>query len=170
MPPSTSSSAGAHSSDAFLTVTGKTQGVIKGECGVPGHKDEIDVITWQWGVDSPSAVGSTQATKRRIHEPLVVTKHLDAASTRLMSALTRNEELKAVKLALRKAGETDDYFTIELKAARVSNLHVQADPDGGVHEVVKFAFQQIEVTYRAQSTSGSLGGTQVFQDELSAAS
>lgn len=153
--------------DVFLAVVGKKQGPIKGECRSVGHVDDISVLTWQWGLSAPTAVGTTQATHRRVHEALVVTKHLDSASTRLMSALSVNEHLKSVKLSLRKAGlEKDDFFTIELEAARVASLHVESDGNGGVHEVVKFVFQKIQVTYQPQLAGGGRGGSQVFQDEL----
>ena len=166
-PRPTTASAGDGSADVFLAVVGKRQGQIKGECRAVGHVDEIAALTWQWGMSSPSAIGSTQATRRRVHEELVVTKHLDAASTRLMNALATNEELKSVKLSLRKVGASkDDFFTIELEAGRVSDLHVESDDSGGVLEIVKFAFQKIEVTYQPQLAAGGLGGSQVFQDEL----
>jgi len=162
LPPDTGGAA-----DVFLAVVGKKQGPIKGECRSAGHVDDINVVTWQWGLSAPTAVGTTQATGRRVHEALVVTKHLDSASTRLMSALAVNEELKSVKLSLRKAGlGSDDFFTIELEAARVASLHIETDGGGGVHEVVKFVFQKIAVTYQPQLTGGGRGGSQVFQDEL----
>jgi len=165
LPTSTAGPVGT--ADAFLTIVGKKQGPLKGECREVGHVDDITVLTWQWGMSAPSAVGSTQATRRRVHEALVVTKQLDSASTKLMNALAVNEELKSVTLSLRKAGDhKDDFFTIKLEAGRVSSLHVESDENGGVHEVVKFAFQKIEVTYQAQLSGGGLGGAQVFQDEL----
>ena len=157
--------------DVFLSIVGKKQGPLKGECRAVGHVDDINVLTWQWGMSAPSAVGTTQATRRRVHEALIVTKQLDSASTKLMSALAVNEELKSVTLSLRKAGDhKDDFFSIKLELGRVSSLHVESDGGGGVHEVVKFAFQKIEVTYQPQLTAGGLGGAQVFHDELDVAS
>lgn len=169
MPPHTPSSPTdtGGMSDVFLNVVGKKQGPIKGECKSVGHVDDITVLTWQWGLSAPTAVGTTQATRRRVHEALSVTKQLDSASTRLMSALSVNEELKSVKLSLRKAGlGSDDFFKIELESARVASLHVESDGAGGVHEVVKFVFQKIAVTYQPQQSGGGAGGSQVFQDEL----
>jgi type VI secretion system secreted protein Hcp len=163
----TSTAGPVATADVFLAVVGKKQGALKGECRAVGHVDDINVLSWQWGMSAPTAVGSTQATRRRVHEALIVTKHLDSASTRLMNALAVNEELKSVTLSLRKAGDhKDDFFSITLEAGRVSSLHVESDGSGGVHEVVKFAFQKIEVSYQPQLTAGGLGGAQVFQDEL----
>ena len=163
----TSTAGAVATADAFLAIVGKKQGPLKGECREAGHVDDISVLTWQWGMSAPTAVGTTQATRRRVHEALIVTKHLDSASTKLMNALAVNEELKSVTLSLRRAGDhKDDFFTIKLETGRVSSLHVESDDSGGVHEVVKFAFQKIAVTYQPQLTAGGLGGAQVFQDEL----
>jgi type VI secretion system secreted protein Hcp len=155
------------SADVFLAVVGKRQGPIKGECSAVGHVDDITVLSWQWGMSAPTAIGTTQSTGRRVHEALVVTKQLDSASTRLMSALTTNEELKSVTLSLRKSGmNKDDFFKVELEVGRVAGLHIESDGSGGVREVVKFAFQRIEITYQPQLSGGGRGGGQVFQDEL----
>jgi len=169
-PPPTSKAGPVETADAFLAVVGKKQGPLKGECASPGHVDEITVLTWSWGVSSPNAIGSSQATGRRTYEPLIVTKHLDSASTKLASALATNEELKTVTLSLRKAGDhKDDFFKIKLETARVTSLHAESDGEGGVHEIVKFTFQKIEVTYQPQLAGGGVAGAQVFQDEFQAA-
>src|SRR5690349_2681654 len=89
------------SADAFLAMSGKRQGAIKGECKSTGHVDEITVVGWQWGLSAPTAVGTSQTTGRRVYEALVITKHIDAASTKLMAALATNEEIKSAKLSLR---------------------------------------------------------------------
>jgi len=168
-PPLNSTSAA--SADAFLAISGKRQGAIKGECKSTGHVDEITVIGWQWGLSAPTAVGSNQATGRRVHEALVITKHIDAASTKLMAALATNEEIKTAKLSLRKAGlAADDFMTIELGQARVTGLHIDFGDDGGTREVVKITYQKIDVTYHPQLSAGGKGGTMSFTDELSTSS
>ena len=168
-PPPVSTAGPVGAADVFLAVVGKKQGPLKGECSSPGHVDDITVLTWQWGVNSLHAIGSGQATGRRTYEPLIVTKHLDSASTKLASALATNEEMKSVTLSLRKAGDhKDDFFKIKLELARVTSLHAESDGNGGVHEIVNFTFQKIEITYQPQLAAGGLGGAQVFSDEFQA--
>jgi type VI secretion system secreted protein Hcp len=152
--------------DAFLAVKGKVQGPVKGECQSAGHVDEISILTWEWGMSSPTSAATGQASGRRIHEFLVVTKSLDSASTKLMNALATNEELKTVTLALRKSGMAkDDFFTIELETGRVVGQHIAYDAKGGTVEVVKFSFQKITVTFSPQASGGGKGGAMTFSDE-----
>jgi type VI secretion system secreted protein Hcp len=155
------------SADAFLSMSGKRQGAIKGECKSTGHVDEITVVGWQWGVSAPTAVGSGQATGRRVYEALVITKHIDAASTKLMAALTTNEEIKSAKLSLRKAGlAADDFMTIELGQARVTGLHIDFTDDGSTREILKITYQKIEVNYHPQLTGGGKAGSMSFTDDI----
>jgi type VI secretion system secreted protein Hcp len=161
-------SVGASSaSDIFLHLQAKRAGKIKGESVAPGHEDDIQVRSWRWGVSSAAAIGSVQATGRRSYTGLTVVKHIDAATTPLMSALATNDEIKEAKLTMRKAGEGQiDYFLITLKGARVSQLEHQVDATGEAMEVVTILFTKVEVEYRTQKSTGGRGGSTVFQDEI----
>jgi type VI secretion system secreted protein Hcp len=155
------------SADAYLAVVGKKQGPLKGECETPGHEDEIGVIAWRWGVTAPTAAGSTQATGRRVYDPLHVDKFVDAASTKLINALASNEELRSVTLNMRKAGaEEEDFLTITLERARVVGSEIRSSPSGGLYETVTFAYQKIEIDYHPQQHTGQRGAATSFSDEL----
>ena len=163
--PTGGSSAG--SSDIFLQVQAKRAGKVKGEATSPGHEDDIIVVSWQWGVSASSALGSTQATSRRSYRGLTVIKHIDSATTALMSALATNDEIKEAKLTMRKPGaEQMDYFIVTLKNARVSALEHATDLHGNTAETVTLMFTKVAVEYRPQKSSGGRGGSFVFEDEL----
>lgn len=153
--------------DAYLSVVGKKQGPLKGECQTTGHEDEIGVIAWRWGVSSPTAPGSARATGRRVYDQLEVDKQVDAASTKLLNALATNEELRSVVLSLRKAGtEDEDFLQLTLERARVTGSHMLSSPAGGLYETVAFAFQRIEIQYHPQQRTGQRGAVTSFSDEL----
>ena len=152
--------------DAYLSVTGKRQGPLKGEALAPGHDGDIAVLAWRWGMAAAAAQGATKAAGRRIFGALHVDKLVDASSTKLLSAMASNEELRAVRLGLRKAGADEDFFTVELERARVSSVDLLSDADGGLFESVKFGFHKIVVTYHAQQVNGRRGAAMVFSDEL----
>jgi type VI secretion system secreted protein Hcp len=155
------------SPDIYLAVVGKKQGALKGECQVPHHLNEISVMHWTWGMTASLAAGSTQATGRRIHAPLIVTKKMDAASTKLMNALSQNEELKSITLSMRKGGMGDeDFCSVKLEKARLADIHLSSDETGSVIETLRFSYQKIEVTYYAQQDGGGRSGGMTFQDEL----
>jgi type VI secretion system secreted protein Hcp len=154
--------------DFFLAVVGKKQGAVKGESTVPKHLGEIGVVHWSWGIAAPLAAGSTQTTGRRVHDQLSITKRLDSSSTKLMNALSQNEELKSVTLSMRKGGMAleEDYCTIKLEKARLTEIRFDSDASGSVTEHLRFAFQKVEITYHAQLNGGARGGGMTFQDEL----
>ncbi len=152
--------------DAFLAVVGKKQGAIKGECETPGHIGEIAVLAWRWSVSSPTAHGTTSATGRRIYEVLEVDKLVDGSSTRLLNSLATNEELKNVKLGIRKAGTSDEEFMVmTLELARIVSSAMRSSPYGGLYETVAFAYQKIQIDYHPQQSIGLRGAQSSFTDQ-----
>ncbi len=157
----------AAGADAYLSVRTKRAGELKGEVAVKGHENSIDVHGFEFGVAASSAIGSGQATARRQYKHLVVMKRLDSSSTSLMSALATNDEIKELKLSLRKPGlGQEDFFTITLSGARVVGLDIDFDAGGETVERASFAFTKIDVEYRVQGADGILGAASTFADEL----
>lgn len=153
--------------DIFLHVQTKRAGKVKGEATEPGHADDIQVDGWQWGLSAGSAIGHTQATSRRSYAALTVHKHIDSATTALMSALATNDEVKEAKLTLRRAGgDQEDFFTVKLENARITSVQHSGEADGGTRETVTIAFTKVEVEYKPQKSTGQRGGSHVFNDEL----
>lgn len=154
-------------SDIYLHVQTKRAGKIKGESVVEGHKEDIIIASWQWGLSASSAIGSTQATGRRSYTALSVQKGIDMATTALMSALASNDLVKEARLTMRKSGGTqDDFFIITLKDARITGVSHVATHEGNTIENVQFTFTKVEVEYRPQKETGGRGGSTTFTDEL----
>jgi type VI secretion system secreted protein Hcp len=158
---------GQGGSDVFLRVQTKRAGKVKGEATSPGHEEDIIVDRWQWGLTASSAIGNTQATARRSYSALTIHKRIDSSTTALMSALATNDEVKEAKLTMRKAGgDQQDYFTITLKAARISGVTHSTGNDGETTETVAIVFTKVEVEYKPQKSTGIKGGSMTFTDEL----
>jgi type VI secretion system secreted protein Hcp len=161
------SNAPAGGADIYLSVRTKRAGELTGEAHGKGHDGAILAHGFQFGVSSGSAIGSGQATARRQYKHLIVMKRLDSASTSLMGALATNDEIKELKLSLRKPGDgQDDFFTIKLAGARVVGVDLDCDAGGETVERATFAFTKIEVEYRVQGADGVLGASSTFADEL----
>lgn len=159
--------AGGTAADVYLHVQTARAGKVKGEATGPGHADDIDVLSWQWGLSASSALGSTHATSRRSYSALTVIKRIDQATTALMSALATNDAVKEAKLTLRRAGgDQEDFFIITLKDARITSLQHHGDGDGETRETLTIAFNKIEVEYRPQKATGLRGGSTTFTDEI----
>jgi len=161
------SNAPADGADIYLSVRTKRAGELKGEAASKGHQNAILAHGFQFGLSSGSAIGSGAATGRRQYKHLVVMKRLDSSSTSLMSALATNDEVKELKLSLRKPGDgQDDFFTITLAGARVVGLDLECDETGHTVEHVAFAFTKIDVEYRVQGGDGVLGASSTFSDQF----
>jgi len=156
--------------DMFLKIEGTKQGPIKGESTDASHKDEIDVLSWSWGMQASTSIQSgLQAGKTSISE-LVVTKRADKASTALMISLRNNEILKKATLTVRKAGQNPlEYLKIVLEQARIVSFSTTGgSAEGGpeVKETVALAFKKISVQYVPQGADGQAQGSTSFETEL----
>jgi type VI secretion system secreted protein Hcp len=154
-------------SDIFLHAQAKRAGKIKGEAVSEGHKDDISVLSWSWGVASSSSIGTSGTKARRSYKSLVVRKGIDCASTALLNALASNDELREATLTMRKAGEgQQDYFRLTLKGARVTSIDMDTDLNGNTLEVVSISFTEVDIEYRMQQGTGSRGGAYTFNDQI----
>ncbi|MDE2372020.1 MAG: type VI secretion system tube protein Hcp [Burkholderiales bacterium] len=160
-------SPGASAADIFLHLQTKRAGKVKGEATAADHVDDIAVVGWHWGLSGSSVAGSTQAGARRSYTALTVIKHIDQATTALMSALATNDEVKEARLTMRRAGGSqDDYFIVKLQRGRITSVEHSTRDDGSTQETVAIHFGKVDVEYRPQAASGLRTGATTFSDEL----
>ena len=93
----------------------------------------------------------------RKHDPLTVTREVDAASPQLYQMCINNEVLPQVVFKVYKPGDPSKYKTITLRNAILGKINGQkaSKPAAGKQtiEELAFTFQEIEVAYDAASTS-----------------
>ena len=65
--------------DMFLLVKGAKHGLIKGESQDTQHKDEIDVLSWSWGMQGKPSLGGGAASGKASMHDLKITKRVDSA-------------------------------------------------------------------------------------------
>ena len=159
---------------AFLTITGKTQGLITagafteesvGNVHQAGHENEILVQSFSHEVTIPRDPQSGQPTGKRVHKPLRVSKRFDKASPLILTALTTGEVLTSCTLKLFRtstAGAQEHYYTIDLEDAVIVHVHMTMadcqDPamEHSTHmEDVYFTYRKITWTHEVSGTSGS---------------
>jgi type VI secretion system secreted protein Hcp len=150
--------------DMFLKVQG-----VRGESGDQDHKDEIDVVSWSWGLDAPTAFVSGEPTGTATVSELRVVKRVDLSSPTLMSFLRSRKPIPSAQLTVRKAGSTPlEYFKIEMDNVRVNALKVESQSLELLEEV-RLGFQKVRVTYVPQAaTGGAGGGANVFETDAHA--
>jgi type VI secretion system secreted protein Hcp len=159
----------------YISIEGQKQGKFKGESGrrAPSGegtdngrglgRDKIAGVRFVSEASSPRDVATGQASGKRTHKPILITKEWGAASPQLFQALVTNENLKSVLFEFVKTnaqGEEEIYHTIKLTNAAVSNIKsyldltdTTGDPyDAHELEDVSFVFQKIEMENKEGKT------------------
>jgi hypothetical protein len=71
----------------FFKVKGAKHGDINGEAQDQKHKNEIEVLSWSWGMQGKASISTGAATGKATMRELRIVKKVDKASTALMAAL-----------------------------------------------------------------------------------
>src|SRR5512140_2050051 len=100
-------------------------GTIKGESRDARHKDEIEVLSWSWGVSQSGTAahgGGGGAGKAAFHD-LVLTHHLDKASPLLMRACAKGEHVPTATISVRRPGRgQQDHLVITMTDVLVASV------------------------------------------------
>jgi type VI secretion system secreted protein Hcp len=147
-------------------------GTIKGESQDSKHKDEIEVLSWSWGVSQSGTIahgGGGGAGKASFHD-FNFTHHLDKASPVLMATCATGEHIKEATITVRKAGKgQQEYLVITMTDVLVTSVStsVSAEGDAAV-EGVALAFAKVDLEYKPQKPDGSLDVGIHFKFDLKA--
>ena len=144
-------------------------GDIKGESQDPRHRDEIEVLSWSWGVMQSVAPatrtggGSGKAT----FLDLTFVHKLDKASPILFKTCATGTHMPEAVLTVRKAGGGQQEYLV-VKMSEVVITGVQTSVSGGpdLSETVSLTFAKVELEYRPLKPDGSLDVGVVFKYDL----
>ena len=105
-------------------------GVIKGESLDSKHKDEIEVLSWAWGVTQSGSLsqgGGGGAGKASFND-FAFTHHVDKASPLLMKACATGQHIPEATVTARKAGKVHhEYLVIKLTDVIVTGVTPSGD-------------------------------------------
>ena len=147
-------------------------GTIKGESQDAEHKDEIEVLSWSWGVSRPGTMshgGGGGAGKASFHD-FHFTHHVDKASPVLMRACATGEHIKDATITVRKAGKgQQEYLVIKMTDVLVTGASMSVSADGdATAEGVTLTFAKVDLAYQPQKPDGSLDAGVHFTYDLKA--
>jgi type VI secretion system secreted protein Hcp len=111
--------------NAYLKLTGETQGEIRGSTELAGREGAITVIAFEHEVVSPHDVATGLLTGRHQHRVLTVTKEIDRSSPQLMQILVRNETITGWELRFWQpsmSGKEEQFYTIRLEDASITGI------------------------------------------------
>ena len=143
--------------NAYLKLTGKTQGEIKGSVTQSGREDSIMVIGFNHEVVSPRDAASGLPTGKRQHKPITITKEIDKASPLLMNVLVNNETVTKWELRFWQpspTGQEVQHYTVDLENASIASIRAEMlnnkYPENTQHkerEHISFCYQKITWTW-----------------------
>lgn len=137
-------------------------GTIKGESRDARHPDEIEVLSWAWGVSQSGTVGGGAGGGAGVGkvslQALTFTHRIDRASPLLMKACAKGERIKDARVTVRKAGQgQQEYLVISMSDVLVTSVSTSVDAEAGVTgESVVLTFGKVDLEYRPQKPDGSL--------------
>ena len=146
-------------------------GDIKGESLDDKHKDEIEVLSWSWGVTNaaPASTGTGAGAGKPKFQDFSFTHKIDKASPVLMQACATGVHLKEATITHRKAGKgQQEFLIIKMNDVIVTALTDGDSSDGGSSETVSLAFAKVDVEYKPQKADGSLDAGLHFKYDLKA--
>ena len=92
--------------DMFLKVKGARTGPIKGESNDQKHKDEIEVLSWSWGMQAqPSRSGGGEATGKSSLAELKIVEEGRQGVDRPDGGAADQRAIQEAVLTVRKAGK-----------------------------------------------------------------
>jgi len=148
-------------------------GDIKGESQDSKHKDEVEVLSWSWGVhnEAGSSVGGSGAgSGKASFSDFNFMHHVDKASPNLLRACATGEHLKEATITARKAGKgQQEFLIIKMNDVIVTSVGMVGSEDAAATaESVALRFAKVDLEYKPQKQDGSLDASLHFQYDLKA--
>lgn len=147
--------------DMFLKLDG-----IKGESVDATYKDEIQTLSWSWGMSQSGTThqGTGAGAGKVSVQDISVTKYIDKSSTTLIMACCKGTHIKEATLIVRKAGDKPLEY-VKIKMSDVIVTSVATGGSGGedrLTENVCLNFAKVEFAYQQQSKTGGKEGGELF--------
>src|SRR5258706_15636193 len=142
-------------SDIFAKI-----GDIKGESLDSKHKDEVEVLSFSWGVTNDATIktgGGGGAGKATFHD-LSFVHAIDKASPSLLKACATGSHLKEATITHRKAGKgQQEYLIIKMNDVIITGVSLSDSSDTAGAGNVTMAFAKGDFEYKSQKCDGFLG-------------
>jgi type VI secretion system secreted protein Hcp len=143
-------------------------GDIKGESLDAKHKDEIEVLSFSWGVTNAnaSAPGTGGGAGKATFNDFSIVHRIDKATPNLMQACATGVHLKEATVTHRKAGKgQQEYLILKMSDVIITGVTHSGSPDG-TSENVSLSFAKVSLEYKPQKADGSLDTGVFFKYDI----
>jgi type VI secretion system secreted protein Hcp len=144
--------------DIFLKING-----IDGETQDSSHKNEIEVLAWDWSIEQQSTMhaGSGGGAGKATVSDLSFEHFIDRASPNLMKYCLTGKHINEAVLVVRKAGGNPlEYLKLTMTDVLVTKVSPKGSVDDEVRmrEKVALSFSKVKQEYVVQNAQGGSGG------------
>lgn len=147
--------------DIFLRL-----GDIKGESSDARHRDEICVLSWDFGITQALIrnVGGGAAAAKPQFRNLRFAHGIDAASPAIMLACASAKRMKEAVLSVRRIGDpATDMIVLRLEAVLVVSVESAVnEANGELYETVALAYDKIKFDYVPVEPEGAASAAHSF--------
>lgn len=153
-------------SDIFAKI-----GDIKGESQDDKHKDEIEVLSFSWGVTNAGVIsaGGGGGAGKATFQDLSIVHNIDKSSPLLMKACATGTHLKDAIITHRKAGKgQQEYLIFKLNDVIITGVTHGGGGGQPYSESVSLAFAKVDLEYKPHKADGSLDAGVRFKYDLKA--
>jgi type VI secretion system secreted protein Hcp len=146
-------------------------GDIKGESTDAKHTDEIEVLSFSWGVTNPASSGSGggAGAGKATFKDLSIVHNIDKATPKLLEACATGTHLKDATITQRKAGKGQlEYLVIKMNDVIITGVSHDSSAEAAAlaPETVSLTFAKVDFEYRPQKADGSLDAGIHFKYDL----
>jgi type VI secretion system secreted protein Hcp len=135
-------------------------GDIKGESTDDKHKDEIEVLSFSWGVSNAQVISAGRegvAAGKATFQDLTIVHAFDKASPSLLKACASGTHIKDAIITHRKVGKgQQEYLIVKLHDVIVTSVMHGGSTGQPISENVTLAFAKVDLQYKPQKADGSL--------------
>ena len=145
-------------------------GNIKGESLDSKHKDEVEVLSWSWGVTNAGTIrgGSGGGKGKATFNDFNFTHHIDKASPVLLKACATGEHIKEATFTVRKAGKgQQEFLIIKMNDVIITSVNPSGSGEAAATaESVALQFAKVALEYKPQKADGSLAAGLHFKYDI----
>ena len=141
--------------DSHLKING-----IEGEATHKDHKNEIELMSWSWGLSNASSIaGGGSGKGKAVPGDFVIMKKLDKASPNLSKFCVLGKHIPDVVLSCAKSGDGQkEFFKITFKEVLITSVQLSGSSGSEMMESVTLSYADMEEVYKPQDEKGGMGG------------
>jgi len=145
--------------DSHLKLAG-----VSGEATQKDHKDEIELLSWSWGVSNESyTTGGGSGKGKAQPGMLTIMKRTDKASPVIAKHCVAGKHFADAVLTSAKSGDGQkDFLKVTFKEVFIVNYQVSGSTGADLVESVSMSYADVELGYKPQDDKGGLGGEVKF--------